>query len=155
MGKKATTAEQGRIYFWRYQETRKGWEGWHMTADAAGCGSLVAAIDQLLAADAGSSRPFPILAPTPAILAVPNNRRVPAVAPKRFSIIFRNGEEQSRYWEIHESEGTLVLSLGAARLHELRTAIEDVAKGGGDYAVGADGKRRPSDQCLWFWWLTD
>ena len=65
-----TTA--GAVYLWTYVESSRSYEGWHLTADAAGCQSLLAAIDAL--ATTGSMA-IPTLPPTAAILSVPNYRR--------------------------------------------------------------------------------
>lgn len=143
-------AAAGRIYVWRYPNAgrRGGYAGWHLTADGPGCEQLLASID-VLAAGAGRTKPLPVAIATAEILSVPNaNHRAQAV---RTLQLLRS--EEPRTFVIDEDDGALAITLGDERSAELRQHVVDIGHGHGDVAMSADGKRRPPDQSLWFWWM--
>lgn len=65
-------AQSGRISLWRYTESQRGYRGWHLNADRAGCASLLALLDAL---QSGSEtlRTVRLSPPTQEQLWVPSN----------------------------------------------------------------------------------
>jgi len=53
---------------------------------------------------------------------------------------------------LEERDDVLTISAGSERLEELRKSIVGITQNKGDFAMTADGKRRPPDHRLWFWW---
>ena len=39
--------QEGRLYVWRYADPKRGWRGWHFTADPAGCRSVRNLLDRM------------------------------------------------------------------------------------------------------------
>jgi len=128
----------------------KSFAGWHLSADPGGAGRLLAAIDDLLSGAFVESPSFPVDPVTPAVLAVPNNRRAKASSPKYLRM---KVAEDPRYLFFHKTAESLLIEAGRERLEELRDSIEQVARGEGDFAMVPDQRRRPRDQALRFWWL--
>lgn len=62
------------------------------------------------------------------------------------TISYRKALVPAEYWLLEEHDGGVVLTLGLSRLRELRDAMIDMKRGGGDYAIGGD------EGCLWIWW---
>jgi hypothetical protein len=140
----------GRIYVWEYPETVESFAGWHLTADSVGGDRLLAAIDDLLSGAFVESASFTVDPVTPAVLAVPNNRRAKASSPKYLRMKMA---EDPRHLFFHKTAESLTIEAGRERLEELRDSITQVARGEGDFAMVPDQRRRPPDQALWFWWL--
>ena len=134
--------QNGRICLWRYTENQRNYRGWHLSADADGCASLLSLLDQLPSASA-AYRTLQITAPSATQLRAPNNRASGWLAPSRLRIEWA---AQPATWLLPESLDPAHLTLGLDRLIPLRAGIADVAAGRGDYSIGDRGAR------LWFWW---
>ena len=129
---------------WRYTENQRNFPGWHLTADPAGCASLIALLDAFAADGTPSSRTLTVTAPTQAALAVPNNRSAAPVAPAKLRISLSPAATE---WSFPQSINPAELSVGADWLPVLRQAIAGIPQGKGDYSIG------PSDSgSLWLWW---
>jgi len=50
---------------------------------------------------------------------------------------------------LEERDDVLTISAGSERLEELRKSIVGITQNKGDFAMTADGKRRPPDHRLW------
>jgi len=136
--------QAGRISVWRYTENSGNYPGWHLTADPAGCQSLLALLDAL-AADGVGSRAVAITAPGKADLAVPNNRQGRAAwgAPQKLRLTLAAAEQQ---WWFPPGLDPAALTLGAAWLPALRHGVAGIPAGQGDYSIGKGSLP------LWFWW---
>ncbi|WP_395794995.1 hypothetical protein [Aquimonas sp.] len=134
--------QNGRICLWRYTENQRNYPGWHLSADADGCASLLSLLDQLPTATA-AYRTLQITAPSAAQLRVPNNRAAGWLAPCRLRIEWA---AHPATWLLPEVLDPAQLSLGADWLAPLRAGIADIAERRGDYAIGNRDAR------LWFWW---
>jgi hypothetical protein len=141
----------GRLYVWMYPETTRNYAGWHLTADPVGCARLVEAIDGLSRGALNEPQVFTVLPATPAVLAVPNNRRAKARWPGKLRLALA---VEPRHFSLEERDDVLTITAGRARLEELHTNIVGITHNQGDFAMGpGDGRRRAPDQALWFWWL--
>ena len=129
---------------WRYSDNQRNFPGWHLTANADGCASLIALLDAFAADGAPSSRTLTITAPTQAALAVPNNRSAASVAPAKLRITFSSAPSQ---WSFPESTDPAELSIGAEWLPILKQGIAGILLGKGDYSIGPGGSGS-----LWLWW---
>src|SRR5882762_606077 len=84
--------KSGLVMLWRYTEHDRNFRGWHLTADPAGCASLVTLIDALTADNIPATRVFDVSSPTERVLAVPNNRpgRALWVTPSKLRLTVSN-----------------------------------------------------------------
>lgn len=138
--------QTGSLSLWRYEENRRNFPGWHLTADAVGCASLLALLDALAADGGGGSRTLVIQAPTPVMLAVPNNRSSACRSPSRLRLSLSATPSE---WCFPESLEPAALTFGPDWLPQLQRAIEGIPRGEVDYSLGrSDG----GNLRLWFWW---
>jgi hypothetical protein len=82
---------------------------------------------------------------------MPDNRRAAAHCPDVLRLAL--AAQDPRHFALAETDEVLTIEIGTDRLEELRNNILGITRGEGDIAMIADGKRRPRDQALWFWWL--
>jgi hypothetical protein len=136
--------QSGSIMLWRYTENQRNFPGWHLTANAEGCASLIALLDFFAASGAPGFRTLTITAPTQAALAVANNRSAASVAPDKLRLTFSGMSSQ---WLFPESTDPAELSIGTEWLPVLRRAIAGIPVGNGDYSIGPSGSGG-----LWLWW---
>lgn len=142
--------QHGNVSVWRYAGNARGFDGWHVTADADGGRSLLALIDLLTEAnDVSLYRTLKVMHPTPAILRVPNHRDVPVIAPARWRLRYAQDHED---WSLVADGDVLECVLGQARMKQMRASVEAMLRGDGDFAIGTARKRRPDRHLLWFWW---
>lgn len=136
--------QAGSISIWRYTGNVRNFPGWHVSADKAGCESLLALLAAFAADAVPALRTLAIDAPTPAVLAVPNNRSHSVIAPDRWALSFVS---DAGHWAFAESSPHLEFAFGADWLPALRDAIAEAAHGHGDRSIGPLRGER-----LWFWW---
>lgn len=138
----------GKVSLWYYTENERNYPGWHLTADAAGCDSLIALIDALAADGCAASRVVEIRPPSSAQLKVPNNKSGLAAwqAPDKFRIAF---SDEPAEWSFPLGLEPAVLTVGSDWLAPLRDGISGIARGRGDYSIGLAGS---GSSRLWFWW---
>ena len=136
--------QQGSISLWRYTENERNFRGWHLSADESGCRSLVDLIEALAADGAPASRSIELIAPTPAILGVPNNRGGTASykSPQKWRVRFSSEPD---HWSFPKQLDPAEFCFGYEWLEPLRKGISGMSQGLGDYSIG-------SDLPLWFWW---
>lgn len=136
--------QTGTVSLWRYQGNQRNYPGWHLSADMAGCASLLVLLDALEEAGAGATRTVQLLAPMANVLRVPNNRGAELDAPSAVSLAMAEAPDT---WQWDLDGGRMRVQLGAACLQKLRKGIMDIAAGEGDYSIGGADMDR-----LWFWW---
>ena len=138
--------QAGRVSLWHYTENDRNYPGWHLTADAAGCASLVALLDALVADGIPASRSVAITPPSKAQLGVPNNQSGSAAwrAPGKLRVSFSGSRAD---WLLMLDQEQAVITFGSDWLAPLREGISGIPLGRGDYSIGAKGNLR-----LWFWW---
>jgi hypothetical protein len=138
--------QSGSVSLWRYTENLRNYPGWHLTADAVGCASVVTLLDALESDNSAVSRTIALVPPTPAVLAVPNNRSSAVIAPEKLRMSFSLAPSQ---WSFTESAAPAELTFGSNWLPQLRRAIAGISRGEGDYSIGESGG---GNLPLWFWW---
>lgn len=136
----------GRVSLWHYTENDRNYPGWHLTADAAGCASLVALLDALAADGIQASRSVRITPPSKAQLSVPNNQSGSAAwrAPDKLRVSLSSSPAD---WLFPLDLNRAIITVGTDWLAPLREGISGIPLGRGDYSIGAKGNSR-----LWFWW---
>lgn len=137
--------QSGSVSLWHYTENERNYPGWHLTANAAGCASLVALLDALAADDISGFRAVEITPPSKAQLNVPNNKSGLAAwrAPSKLRVAFSTTPAD---WSFPLDLDPAVITIGADWLAPLREGIFGIPHGRGDYSIGPPGKGR-----LWFW----
>ncbi len=138
--------QSGQIALWHYAERNRNYEGWHLTANDQGCGSLSDLIDAMMIDGEGATRSIHIVAPTPAMLAVPNCPIRKIIAPSAFRITVASDPNA---WTFPEASEHARLDVGIDWLPLLRDGMSDIRKGLGDYSIGVT---RKGSLPLWFWW---
>ena len=140
--------QSGNISLWYYTENEHNFPGWHLTADPAGCESLIALLDALAADGVIASRSVEITPPSRAQLGVPNNKSGLAAwqAPGKLRIAFSDNPAD---WSFPLDLDPAVLTIGSDWLAPLREGISGITQGRGDYSIGGAGK---GSSRLWFWW---
>ena len=136
---------QGNVYLWRYKGNARNYPGWHLTADAPGCASLLELIDVMRHSQFSSEAPIALSQPTPREIGVPNAplEHVPATS---LTVYHSPTKLAADHWRLTESNGRVRLEVGHDSLSELLNEIANVAHHEGDYSIGAIGQE------LWFWW---
>jgi hypothetical protein len=140
--------QSGNVSLWYYTENERNFPGWHLTADDAGCESLIALLDSFAAEGTPTSRAVGITPPSKAQLGVPNNRAGLAAwrSPHKLRLAFSDYAAQ---WSFPLGQDPAVLTIGSDWLAPLREGISGIPHGRGDYSIGYPGKSSPG---LWFWW---
>jgi len=139
----------GKLYVWTYLESTKSYAGWHLNADRIACARLSEVIAGLSAGSLRAPQLFPVSPVTAAVLAVPNNRRAKARSARELHLLT---DPDPRRFSLEERDNVLTITAGRERLEELRKSIIGITQNKGDFAMIPEGKRRPPDQRLWFWW---
>jgi len=138
--------QKGSLALWQYTENRGNYPGWHLSADDAGCVSLVVLLDLFRSGGVAASRLVAVVPPTPDVLAVPNNRAAGFVAPKELLLSY---SETPSEWHFPSSLEPATLTVGDAFARQLRDGIAGIPSGKGDYSIGTD---RRGNLRLTFWW---
>jgi hypothetical protein len=136
---------QGHVYLWRYKGTARNYPGWHLTADAPGCASLLELLDAMGTSHFASETRVPLSVPTDRQVGVPN-APLEHVAAKSLELYHSPTKVAPRHWQLTEDADRVRLELGRELVTELRRGIADVVRRAGDYCIGAEGQE------LWFWW---
>jgi hypothetical protein len=115
---------------------------WAMMADDPACDAMLDLLNRMKSARWPSKRTLSAVKPT----RPPDHGGDYAFrGATEFTIIYRKGTVANDHWLLEERDRGIVLSVGLSRLHELRDAITDMKRGGGDFAIGGDKGR------LWIW----
>ncbi len=140
--------QAGSVSLWHYTQNERNYPGWHLTADAAGCASLVALFDALAADGIPADRSVAIKPPSMAQLGVPNNKSGLAAwrAPSKLRISFSATPAD---WSFPLDLDPAVFTIGSDWVAPLRKGISGIPHGHGDYSIGHAGK---GNSMLWFWW---
>jgi hypothetical protein len=138
--------QTGSVALWRYTENQRNYPGWHLSADDAGCASLIALLDAFAADGNAGTRTLSVTRPTSEILAVPNNRSASCVAPDKLLLSFSDVASQ---WSFPDSLDPAELTIGADWLPKLRKAIAGIPHGEGDFSIGLS---KGDSLALTFWW---
>lgn len=146
MSSLVTWKQRGSIALWQYTENRGNYPGWHLSADDAGCASLIALVDLFRSGGVAASQLVTVVAPTPEVLAVPNNRAAGFVAPTELRLSYA---ETLSEWYFPSSMDPASLTVGDKFARQLREGVCGIPCGHGDYSIGTN---RRGNLSLTFWW---
>ena len=140
--------QSGNVSLWYYTENERNFPGWHLTADPAGCESLIVLLDAFATDGIPASRAVEIEPPSKAQLGVPNNKSGLAAwrAPSKLRVAFSSNPAE---WSFPPDLDPAVLTIGSNWLVPLREGISGIPHGRGDYSIGPSSK---GSSRLWFWW---
>ena len=149
---------EDHLFLWRYTEAPQ--QGWQLSADATACASIVDLVDRMLAADGPTHKRIPVSVPA-RMRVFPGLEWEPASA---LMLRYPKGQTEDEHWHAERANGAeLVLTVGAAKLHQLRDAMLEMPNWKDDFALGPEidemrnrrrnhGERPGSvSQCIWFW----
>jgi hypothetical protein len=128
--------QRGRLFFWFETDKRQG-DGWHISADTAGCDDL----EEIVKLAKASKYPARFsLAPVPI---TDSTRRSPEGL-----VVSHDRSWKADHCNLRQEAGMVTLEMGADPLQALLKAAGDIRTGKGDYTFGAeDGPNR-----IWVWW---
>jgi hypothetical protein len=135
---------RGHVYLWRYKGNAQNYPGWHLTADVAGCGSLLELIDLIGTSRFSSQAKVLLSVPGHPQLSAPN-AGLPYTAAKSLDLYHSPTKLAPDHWQLEEINGRVCLEFGRKGLIDFRQGIVDVARYEGDYSIGSAGQQ------LWFW----
>jgi hypothetical protein len=137
------TYQAMNAHIWRYQDNRRNYPGYHLSADFDGCDALLRWLRRM---DNGLE--FRLKPVTPEVLGIPNNQHGSA---KAISCALFKIKVETNLAKDHllfsEISGRLTLECSQLQAERVIQGIEDMAKGRGDYSVG-----EIDPHILWFWW---
>jgi len=110
---------QGHAYIWRYQGNTRNYPGWHFTADAQGCVSLLELLDMMAASRFSSEAQVPLTVPTERQLGVPN-APLQYVPVNSLEIYHSPTKVTPDHWQLTENANRVRLEVGRETLGELR-----------------------------------
>ena len=140
--------QRGRVFLWSYAGNPRNFCGWHITADDAGCESLLLLIDLMIQAEFKAKQIIDLTPPTASDLRVVGCT-ARAMAAKSLNLSHSKQRMAMDHWSLRAADRTVDLEAGKEHLEKLRKGIEDIRRGEGDYLIGIDGEE------LWFWWRPD
>jgi hypothetical protein len=133
-------------HIWRYKDNTRNYPGYHLTADAEGCASLLAWLRS-----PKSRSEFRLQPVTPEVLSVPNNQGGLAAYVGCTSLKLHVRSNIGRgHFVFSEVSGRLGLDCSQQQVECIIKGVEDIQRGEGDYCIGGDGQ-----QVLWFWWYPE
>jgi len=138
--------QRGCIYLWRHAGNPRNYCGWHMTADDAGCRSLLDLLDIIRDAQYAAKRTIQLTRPSEHELT--SGCSAPPRPATRWELSHSKPSMAPAHWCLSVEGTRVMLELGAERLEELWEGIQGIPNGSGDYCIGDDGQE------LWFWWRT-
>lgn len=144
--------QRGEVFLWRYRDRPRNYPGWHLSADPAGAGSLLALLRLMSDARYSSAQVVAISEPTPRVLSVPNYGRGSDAwqSAGRWQLRCTKAAASANEWKLAFTGSGLQLSVGERYLLALIGGVEDLAAGRGDYAIS--GEEADDHDCLWIWW---
>jgi hypothetical protein len=139
--------QEGRLYVWRYADPGHGWQGWHFTADPAGCRSVRNLLDRMHAG-VRCHRTLKLEPVTDAILSVPGYGHQAEGRFEKMRIDYVPGFDELR---IAPDGAVLTMTIGDRRLRKFSAAFGRVEMGGGDFGIATSDEKRAEHWM--FWWM--
>lgn len=140
-------SQEGQLYVWRYANPKRGWRGWHFTADPTGCRSVRNLLDRMHGGEA-CHRTLKLGTVTDAILRVPNYGVKAMGKFEKLRIEYLPGFDNLY---LSPEEPALIMTVGDRRLRSLTAAFAEVEVGLGDFGIGTSDKKN-ADTWM-FWWM--
>jgi hypothetical protein len=138
--------QAGELHVWRYATLGRSRRGWHFHADRAGCESIAALIDRMVADGAASHRTLALGALTPAVWGLPNFGPPRGDRFARLRVEYRPGLDRL---ELEAAEDRLVLVIGAKRAALLRACFVDLMLGQYDFGIAPSEDRHADPWMFW------
>ena len=143
---------QPECFLWRYLDAPRGYQDWHFAAGLAASKMLVTRLSLL-------DRPGPPppveritrLAPTKEVLNMPNSGRRYGGVVSAPSLIIKSSASPDAWHMNEEVDGSVRLTLGAARLSVLCQYLTELFPNGGDVCLSPSTADPRSAQRLWLW----
>ena len=107
--------QRGIISLWRYTEDSRNYSGWHLSADATGCASLLELLQALMSSPESAYRTVYVTPPSSSTLKVPNFRSK-CVAPTKWRIAFEPNKAATSLWNIENQQDSMNLTLGGTAM---------------------------------------
>lgn len=138
------------IYLWRYQENKRNYPGYHLTADAEGCDQLISLTEELEKTKSAVNHHIELSPVNEKILAVPNNTQGnKTVISLKFWNLVCDPKFRKAHFEYDNLYPICTLELSPQQAGCIAEGVRDIKNGRGDYCIGGKG-----ENLLWFWWLT-
>ncbi|MFO0901137.1 MAG: hypothetical protein U0836_27230 [Pirellulales bacterium] len=134
----ATNHPSGRVCLWRYASDSRNYAGTHLTADSAGCDTLLAYLAKLETALEASSAQLSTATPNRAELEVVGHR-APILSAATWTIR-HDPQADASTWRLVWSPSAVLLEVGKDQLKALQAGVADIRRGTGDYCIGAGGE---------------
>lgn len=141
----STWQQRGVVSLWRYANPSHSYAGWHLSADDAGCRSLLDLLAVLSTSPAGAYRTINLTEPSTRLLGVVNCSSSLIDPPPKLRISYSAMYED---WSLVAEQGHAALRVGETWRLASIAAIEAMSRGEGDFIIGP----RHPDQRVWFWW---
>lgn len=138
--------QAGNLYIWRYATPGRSRQGWHFSADPAGCASMVDLINRMVREASSRHRTLQLGAVTSAIWGLPS---FGPPKPDKFDKLRIDYRPELEALNLGEIEGRLTLRLGAPGAIALKAAFTDLGIGLNDFAIATSGEKH-ADR-WWFW----
>lgn len=152
MGTKAQTERykiSGKVYIWAYKDNYSNYPGWNFTANTKASENLSELLNLMSECELSTKKKIMLALPTQAQLNVPNNQNGLAKWKSKPNLILNYKTSESKnHWLISEIDNGIEIQFGKAKLNELQSAINEIPKGHGDFAI-SDKKNK---NILFFWW---
>jgi hypothetical protein len=130
-------------HVWRYLENQRNYPGYHLSADAEGCATLLEWLQ-----NPKPRHEFRLQPITQEVLNVPNNQR--GAAPYvgcSFLTLQVIPDVAEGHFLFSEASGRLTLECSQRQVERIIGGVNDIMQGRGDYCIGG-----ADQQVLWFWW---
>ena len=134
-------SQLGVVYLWKNKHPRM--HEWAIMADDRACDSILDLLARMENAQWPSKRTLFVAKPT---RPPDHGGDYKYRGATEWTIVYRKGTVSNDHWLLEERGQGILLSVGLSRLRELRDAMIDMKRGGGDYSIGDD------ETPLWIWW---
>ena len=134
----------GSLYIWKYVDDQSHYPGWNITGDNDGCDSLIELLEIMDKSDYPSRKSIKTVPVTANQVKVANGGRYKATESLKLDYK-RYGQIE---WKTSETKDGLLIEFNKDKIKELKTSIQKIKKGNGDFAVSDS----LDDNVLYFWW---
>lgn len=142
----------GNVYLWKYTEKTTKYPDWHFTVNRIGSKSLVELLNMMEECEWSCKKEIILTNPTEKQTNVPNYEKGYAKwkGIERMILNLKKDVEKE-YWKIIQKDNEVEIQFGGNKLEELREAIKEIPKGGGDYGIS----NKSEEYILSVWWNLD